>query len=168
MWLSVTVHVDANQQIRTQNSCHWIDSSHQGLRVDGAKTSKIEGKIQINILDLMQEFVKVARVFHDCKRCNITLEIYWMDPRLKKSLVNYTNQLCLSKQIASILPKYKTKSYQHQIYMILRWLEYGFCKVNIVQKLLRLTWTTSSRILTSNTPGTKPAPIPWILCGPGH
>lgn len=29
------------------------------------------------------------------------------------------------------------------------------------------TWMTSSMILVSSTPGTKPAPIPWILCGPG-
>lgn len=28
------------------------------------------------------------------------------------------------------------------------------------------TWKTSSRRLTSRTPGTKPAPRPWILCGP--
>lgn len=30
----------------------------------------------------------------------------------------------------------------------------------------KFTWTTSSMRLTSKTPGMKPAPIPWILCGP--
>lgn len=28
------------------------------------------------------------------------------------------------------------------------------------------TWITSSTILTSKISGIKPAPIPWILCGP--
>mmetsp|Transcript_51349 Transcript_51349/g.123929 ORF Transcript_51349/g.123929 Transcript_51349/m.123929 type:complete len:205 (+) Transcript_51349:1344-1958(+) len=30
-----------------------------------------------------------------------------------------------------------------------------------------LIWMTSSRRLVSAFPGMKPAPIPWILCGPG-
>jgi hypothetical protein len=38
----------------------------------------------------------------------------------------------------------------------------------IIQKVFKLTWTTSSIRLTSKTPGTKPAPIPWILWGPEH
>jgi hypothetical protein len=29
------------------------------------------------------------------------------------------------------------------------------------------TLTTSSMMLVSSTPGTKPAPMPWILCAPG-
>lgn len=38
----------------------------------------------------------------------------------------------------------------------------------IIHKLFKLTWMTSSIRLTSKTPGTKPAPIPWILWGPEH
>ncbi len=30
-----------------------------------------------------------------------------------------------------------------------------------------VTWTTSSMISVFSTSGTKPAPMPWILCGPG-
>ena len=30
-----------------------------------------------------------------------------------------------------------------------------------------LTLMTSSMSLVSSTPGMKPAPMPWILCGPG-
>mmetsp|Transcript_8766 Transcript_8766/g.29861 ORF Transcript_8766/g.29861 Transcript_8766/m.29861 type:complete len:204 (-) Transcript_8766:418-1029(-) len=30
-----------------------------------------------------------------------------------------------------------------------------------------LTWSTSSKRLVSALSGTKPAPMPWILCGPG-
>ena len=37
--------------------------------------------------------------------------------------------------------------------------------IAIVSSLL--TCSTSSIILRSRLPGMKPAPIPWILCGPG-
>jgi hypothetical protein len=33
---------------------------------------------------------------------------------------------------------------------------------------MKLTCMVSSMMSTSKTPGIKPAPIPWILCGPAY
>ena len=38
--------------------------------------------------------------------------------------------------------------------------------INIYIREHKLTWTVSSSKSTFKTPGIKPAPIPWILCGP--